>query len=241
MDDTRYGRIIWLSRLLSSSPDVTIANSEAGAAFHRARGFRSQRSMVIENGIDTDKIKPNPAVRKQVRAELGLADDAVVVIHVARVDPMKDHASFLAAMTRLPSVAGIMVGEGTRELAPPPNVQALGLRRDTEQLYAAADIVASTSAFGEGFSNVIAEGMSAGLIPVATDVGDARRIVADSGYIVPPHDSGAFERAIAAVTALSQVERARRGAMARQRIVADFALESAIERYFQLYSAGVVG
>ena len=86
---------------------------------------------------------------------------------------MKDHATFLAAMAELPSLTGVMVGEGTSELAAPPNVRALGRRRDTPALYAAADIVASTSAFGEGFSNVIAEGMSAGLVPVATDVGDA--------------------------------------------------------------------
>ncbi len=53
-------------------------------------------------------------------------------------------------------------------------------------LYPIADIVVSSSAFGEGFSNAVAEGMSAGLIPVATDVGDTMRIIGDTGHLVPP-------------------------------------------------------
>ena len=91
-----------------------------------------------------------------------------------------------------------------------------------QRLYAAADVVASTSAFGEGFSNAIAEGMSAGLIPVATDVGDARRIVGDTGFVVPPRNPGAFAEAIGAVAAMPKAERSRKGALARERILVAF-------------------
>ena len=237
MDDERYGRMIRFSGLVSRSVDVVVANSEAGLTFHRDRGYRPKRFVVIDNGINTDKFRPNPAIREQVRAELGIAGPTIVVIHVARVDPMKDHANFLAAMARVPSVAGIMVGNGTQDLAAPPNVRALGLRRDTARLVAAADIVASTSAFGEGFSNVIAEGMSAGLVPVATDVGDARRIVGDAGWIVAPGDPAAFAGAIGEVAALSEAERRRRGLAARERIVANFTLAQATDAFARLYAA----
>ncbi len=237
MDERRYGRVIRLSALLSRSPDVVIVNSEAGAGFHRMHGFRPSNLIVIGNGIDTAKFRPAKGLRAQVRAELGILADAVVVIHVARVDPMKDHATFLAAMARLPEASALMVGEGTPALQAPPNVRALGLRRDAERLYAAADIVASTSAFGEGFSNVIAEGMAAGLIPVATDVGDAGRIIGDAGSLVPTRDPDAFYRALAAIVALSKDERARKGALARARIMSQFALDLAVDRYFRLYSA----
>jgi glycosyltransferase involved in cell wall biosynthesis len=237
MDEARYGRIVRLSALLSRLPDLVIANSQAGAAFHLARGLRPQRLEVVDNGIDTRRFRPDPALRKRVRAELAIADDALVVIHVARVDPMKDHDNFLAAMAQLPSVAGIMVGDGTQALSAPSNVRALGLRRDTERFYAAADAVASSSAFGEGFSNVIAEGMSTGLVPVATDVGDARRIVGETGFIVPPRDPQALARAIGEAASLPRTEFAQRAASARARILANFSLDTAIERYRQLYSA----
>jgi glycosyltransferase involved in cell wall biosynthesis len=237
MDEGRYGRLIWWSALLSRSVDVVVANSEAGAKFHRERGFRPKRFAVIDNGIDTAKFRPDPANRKRMRAELGITDGEVVVIDVARVDPMKDHENFLAAMAQLPSTVGIVVGHGTQDLPVPPNVRALGVRHDTDRLLAAADVIVSTSAFGEGFSNVIAEGMSAGLVPVATDVGDACRIIGDAGYIVPARNPGAFAQAVAAVAALPKDERLRRGALARDRILSNFALDLATDRYFQLYSA----
>lgn len=241
MDETRYGRVIRLSGLLSSLPDAIVANSQAGAAFHREHGFRAKRFVVIDNGIDTAKFWPDTALRKQVRTELAFADDALVVIHVARVDPMKDHASFLSAMARLPSVTGVMVGSGTEKLSAPANVRALGLRRDTERLFAAADVVASTSAFGEGFSNVIAEGMSAGLVPIATDIGDARRIVGRTGHVIPPRDAAALVAAIAAEASLTPTERRSRGARARARITENFSLTRSLDLYEQLYLAGSRG
>ncbi|MEJ2374257.1 MAG: glycosyltransferase [Pseudolabrys sp.] len=237
MDERRYGRLIRCSAFFSRSVDVVVANSEAGSIFHRRRGLQPRRFAVIDNGIDTDKFRPEPAIRKEVRAELGIGDDAVVVIHVARVDPMKDHATFLATMVELPSVRGILVGHGTQELAAPANVQVLGLRHDIARLLAAADIIASTSAFGEGFSNVVAEGMSAGLVPVATDVGDARRIVGETGPVVPPRDPAAFARAVAEVAALTADERHRRGLAARERIVTNFTLAKAVDDYARLYAA----
>jgi glycosyltransferase involved in cell wall biosynthesis len=239
MDEGRYGRLIRWSGLVSKFVDVVIANSEAGVEFHRSRGFRPKRFMVIDNGINIKKFHPDAAIYRQVRAELGISEDAIVVIHVARVDPMKDHANFLAAMARVPTVIGILVGSGTQDLSLPPNVRALGLRHDVERLLAAADVIASTSAFGEGFSNAIAEGMSAGLIPIATDVGDSRRIIGDVGTVVPPRDPDAFSQAIAAVASLPKDERSRRGVLARERILSHFALDLAIDRYFQLYAATI--
>jgi glycosyltransferase involved in cell wall biosynthesis len=240
MDARRYGRVIRLSALLSRQVDAVIANSQAGVDFHRARGFRPKRFELIANGIDTDRFRPDPQVRTEMRRSLGIPDDAVVVLHVARVDPMKDHATFLAAMAglaqRMPSVAGVMVGAGTEALALPCNVRALGLRRDTERLYAAADIVASTSAFGEGFSNVIAEGMSAGLVPVATDVGDARHIVGDTGWIVPPRDPDAFAAAVDEAVRLPAAERQRRGLAARARIMENFTPSRAADAFARLYA-----
>jgi glycosyltransferase involved in cell wall biosynthesis len=236
MDEKRYGRILWLSKMLSRAPQLVIANSEAGVAFHRERGFNPKQFEVLDNGVDTIKFKPDAAMRKKFRGAFGIADGAVVVIHIARVDPMKDHENFLAAMSRLPQVQAILVGSGTQTLALPNNVRALGPRDDIAQLLTAADIIASTSAFGEGFSNAIAEGMCAGLVPVATDVGDAHRIVGDTGAVVPPASPDAFAQALAEMASLSPRQRAQKGAAARERIISHFNLGAAIDRYFQLYA-----
>ena len=236
MDVNRYDRIIRWSARLSQQVDVVVANSEAGIVFHRKYGFRPRRFEMISNGVDVEKFRPDASARMHVRAELGLADEAVVALHVARTDPMKDHANFLAAMAQLPSVTGVMVGAGTRDLNAPANVHALGRRRDTARLYAGADIVVSSSAFGEGFSNVVAEGMSAGLVPVATDVGDSGRIVGETGWVVGPHDLGALAKAIGAAASLPPAERRNRGLRARERISALFTLDNATDAFARLYA-----
>ena len=98
MEDVRYANLIRICALFSRWPDVMVTNPEAGANFHTAHGYRPRRIVVIPNGIDTNKFCPDPITRSALRAELGLGDK-VVVVHVARIDPMKDHATFLEAMT----------------------------------------------------------------------------------------------------------------------------------------------
>ena len=235
MDAARYGRLNAICARLSHWPQIVIANSHAGVHAHLECGYRPRRIEVIGNGIDTGRFRPSPDLRREVRLELGLPHDAVVAIHVARIDPMKDHATFLAAMAKTSNVTALLAGAGTQELAHLPKVRALGLRHDIERLYPAADLVVSSSAFGEGFSNSVAEGMSAGLIPIATDVGDARAIVGEAGFIVPVGDADALAAAIDAVASMAPDERLRHGLAARAHVEGNFTIEMAIEAFARLY------
>jgi len=238
VDVARYGRVVRLGAMLSRWPDLMIANSQAGAQFHIDHGFRPRRMVVIGNGVDTQKFRPDAEARAALRALLGIPADAVVAIHAARVDPMKDHPALLAAMAAVPHVHGLLVGAGTEALRVPENVRALGLRRDLARLYASADIVVSSSSFGEGFSNAVAEGMSVGLIPVATDVGDAREIVGDTGYMVAPGDVASLAGALAAAASGSAADRLARGLRARARMIGQFPLSMTIDAYARLYDSG---
>jgi glycosyltransferase involved in cell wall biosynthesis len=239
MDRGRYGWLMRLNAFLSNWPDLVIANSKAGAAYHLGLGYRPRRLEVIVNGIDTEKFRPDPEARKAVRAELDIPADAVVAIHVARVDPMKDHATFLAAMRTIPQVQAILVGSGTDQLTMPSNVRELGLRSDTAHLYAAADMVVSTSAFGEGFSNAIGEGLSAGLVPIATDSGDVRIIIGDTGAVVATGDAVALASRIVAEATVPPEQRHAHGLAARARIEQEFPLSRAVEAFARLYGAAI--
>lgn len=231
-----YGRLLRINAKLSAWPDLVLANSQTGLDFHLRQGYRPRRTDVIPNGVNVVKFQPDRADRAVLRAELGLPEDAVVAIHVARLNPMKDHASFLKAMQAIPQMRGLLVGAGTETLDLPGNVTALGLRTDVERLYRCADIVVSSSAFAEGFSNVLAEGMSSGLIPVATDVGDARSLVGDTGQVVPIRDPDALAKALS--TEAVRPDRDDRKARARARVIENFALERAVERFAKLYEQG---
>jgi glycosyltransferase involved in cell wall biosynthesis len=241
MDAERYGRLIRWSATFSGWPDVVVSNSKAGLDFHMVSGYRPRQTIVIANGIDTGRFLPDASARAALRAELAIPEDAVVVIHAARVDPMKDHATLFQTMEKIPNAVGIMAGYRTDTLKAPANLRALGLRHDLQRLYAAADIVVSTSAFGEGFSNAVAEGMSTGLIPVSTDVGDARSIVGDTGHVVPARDPAAMADVISRVMALSAADRLAQGLRARARISEHFSMAAAVDQYERLYLSVAAG
>jgi glycosyltransferase involved in cell wall biosynthesis len=241
MDWRSYGLglalIVKACALLSRWPDVVTANSAAGLKSHLALGYCPRRAEVVANGVDVDEFRPDAAARRAVRTELGIPDDAIVLVHVARVHAMKDHGSFLTAIAALPELSALLVGAGTENLPSARNLLRLGHRHDVARFFAAADFVVSSSRFGEGFSNVLAEGMACGLPAVATDVGDAKLIIGETGLVVPPERPDALAAAIRTLAAESAMVRAERGSRARARIVENFALEHPIRRYVELYES----
>lgn len=142
MDLSRYSfglrAVIRACAALSRRPDLVTANSAAGMRAHEALGYRPQQTEIVPNGVDVARYAPDPQARALMRAELGIPVDAVVVAHVARVDPMKDHESFLRAMRAVPDVHALLIGRGTEDLADAPNLHRLGTRSDVPALLAAA-------------------------------------------------------------------------------------------------------
>ena len=238
-----------LSRL-SSMPDAVIVNSLAGQRFHQSLGYRPKRWEHIPNGIDTSELRPDEAARRRLRAALGIEEDMIAIGLPARYHPMKDHTTFLAAAAKLaqrrPEVVFALVGAGiepgNRELTEAiaahgleHRVRLLGERQDMRAVYPGFDIAASSSAFGEGWPNVIGEAMSCGVPCVATDSGDSADILGPTGLVVPPRNPPALAAAWERLAALGPDERRRLGAEARERIVRHYDLAAVIGCYEALY------
>lgn len=104
-----------------------------------------------------------------------------------------------------------------------------GPRLDMPAVLSALDIASSSSAFGEGFSNAIAESMACERPCVVTDVGDSARIVGEVGEVAPPRDPKALAGALARM--LSRVDEDREiGRQARVRILSEFTVEHMVTR-----------
>jgi glycosyltransferase involved in cell wall biosynthesis len=114
----------------------------------------------------------------------------------------------------------------------------LGRRDDVPELLAACDVTVSSSAFGEGFPNVVAEGMACGTPVAATDAGDAARIVDGAGLIVPPRDPSALAEAIRTLLQEPPEKRADRSRLARRRIEERFSLARAVSAFDALHRNG---
>ena len=236
-----YGRgLRWTLGLCvrySHVPDMVVANSEAGLKAHVDLGYQPRHSRVIDNGIDTARFRPDAASRAEVRAELAIDSGVKLVAHVARVDPMKDHETLLTAMRELPDVELLLIGLGTESLAARPGWHGLGRRADVPRLLSTCDLLGASSAYGEGFSNPLAAGMASGLPAIATDVGDAARIVGRTGQIVPPRDSQALAKAIHELAFERPDVHAERCIKARNSIENRFSMAANLEAFEQVYAS----
>jgi glycosyltransferase involved in cell wall biosynthesis len=244
MDVRHYRRALgWTLKACakrSARPDAVVANSFAGRDAHRTLGFAPRAFLVIPNGIDTERFRPDAEARARERAHLRVPDDKPLVLHVARVDPMKDHSTLMAVATALPDIQFVMAGTGTDKMDRPPNLIALGSRRDMPSLYAAADLCLSTSIFGEGFPNAVAESMACGIPVVATDIGDSNRIIGDIGAIVSPRDVSGMVTAIDRILTEPKSKRATHASAIRKRIEDCYSLARMVSRFDALHLHGTL-
>ena len=94
-----------------------------------------------------------------------------------------------------------------------------------------------TSSFGEGFPNVIGEAMACGVPCVATDVGDSKLIIGETGIIVPARDPQKLSGAWISLLNMDDKNRVELGLTARQRIIKHYHLEMIQKKYLDLYDS----
>lgn len=245
----------WLSRLipllearLSRVADVIVANSRAGKDWAHSRGFPPDKIIVIENGIDTERFRFDAAGRMRLRSEWKVGAGETVIGLVARLDVMKDHRNFLQACALLAAkrkdLRFVCIGGGPVDYQAELKALAghLGIedrliwghaRQDMPVAYSAMDIACSSSAFGEGFSNAVAEAMACERPCVVTDVGDSARIVGEVGEVAPPRD--AIGLAAAMTKMLARIEgNTEIGSQARAKVVGEFSMERMVLRSEQV-------
>ena len=236
-----------LSRRL---PVKIVCCAQRALDVHATLGYDRERMEVIPNGFDLARFRPMPDLAGEVRQELNIDPNALVIGLVGRFHPQKGHAVFIEAARLLirnqPDTHFVLCGDGVDWQNPPlaetisqaglgERFRLLGRREDMPRLSQGLDVATSSSLCGEGFSNTIGEAMACGLPCVVTDVGDSASIVGDTGRVVPPGDAQALTEAWRRLAILGAEGRKKLGELARQRMETHFSLPVIIERYQQLY------
>ena len=103
-ENKRTISLIRFSARLSNRPSAIIHNSEAGALDHEEIGYAKERRVVIGNGFNLERFRPDPLQGDKLRAEWEIPSDAVVVGNVARFHPMKDQGQLVRAGAQIPGV-----------------------------------------------------------------------------------------------------------------------------------------
>ena len=233
----RFKLIVWNLFLPARGPFVLaacsnpVANSFTGQPFY----WRA-RIVVVPN--------PIPAVPP---VDTGANDPSPRIGMVARLDPIKDHASLLRSLplvvARFPSLRFELVGDGilrgklealATSLGVGQNVRFLGEVQDVRAAVEGWSLFVYATSAAEGFGNALAEALMAGLPCVASDLPVMREVCGEHGaHYVSPDDPAALAEAVIDLLGNAAARRSL-GQAARSRALAHFQSRTVAVRYLAL-------
>ena len=240
------GRRLWLRRATGHLTHAYVAVSKATADVARENHeCDPSRLHVILNGVDLAAYGVDARARREVRAELGIPENAIVVGTVGRVSVEKDHAHLVRAMAPLlgPDIRLVIVGDGAEmsrlrdeSASLGDRIVLTGMRSDIPRLLASFDVFALSSK-SEGLPVAMLEAMASGLAIVSTDVGGVSEVLegGKAGRLVSAGDESALR---AALDGLVHDTDGRRELAGRARRRAEhYALDRAVDAYLALYES----
>jgi glycosyltransferase involved in cell wall biosynthesis len=252
-----YRETGWLKNLYNgvmARADVVIANSEYTASSIRTRyGKPDPGIAVIYRGVDFERFVPDHATLARaaaLRHAWGIAPSQRIVLHAARLTPLKgqptviEAARLLAQTARLDGVAFVLAGSGegrnsyATSLAEQINqaglqehVRLVGHLDDMPAAFAAAHLALMVSIEPEGFGRVSAEAQAMGCPVIVSEIGALPETVLTmpqtcrnsiTGWLVKPGDAVGLADCVARALAISEGERSEMGRRARARVLARF-------------------
>ena len=266
---TYMGRATRLARFGPGRGPVHIARLGGYYALHPYRhahaliaNTKGLCDWLVRNGIPADRVHhiynfvdPARPVSAEyistLRAELGLPDDALVIITAGRFVPVKGLVHLIDALTKLPAEIGgrplwlALLGEGALGTDLKRQAESSGIggrivwagwRRDPGPFFQMADLVVFPSLEEETLGNVILEAWAWSKPLVTSLFRGAREIVrhGEDAWCVPCADAEAMARGIEAMLRDPAMagEFARHG---RDRVLAEFARGPIMDRYLDLY------
>ena len=180
-------------KLLTKQADVNISVATSSQATGK-KYFPEFESVVVNNGINQDRFNPRLHF-KNVRQELGIREDEIVALFIARFihqkQPIKLVKAFIKAAPQLNTLRLLMVGDGDQQAEAIELAKESGLgdriifqsfRQDVPDVLAAADIFVLPSLW-EGLPIGLLEAMAMGKAIIGTQVDG-------TSEVIHPHENG---------------------------------------------------
>jgi glycosyltransferase involved in cell wall biosynthesis len=201
----------------------------------------------VPDGVDIHR--QVTAASRDTLETLGIPREAPFVVQVAQLVGHKDPLNFVRAMARarerVPTVHGLLVGDGPlrgevereiHDLGLHGAVHLAGYRTDADALLAAAD-VATLSSREEGMGSVLLDALAFAVPIAATRAGGIPEVVVDgeSGLLAERENPAALGDAIASILADPQLGARFRAASATR--VREFSVERMAERTISVYES----
>lgn len=228
----------WLERRAAPATDKFISVCDAMTDQYVAAGVASRDKFVtVYSGFDVEPFLKPPRPPQEVRAELGLKPDDVVIGKVARLFPLKGHEFLVRAakpvVERCPNVRFLLVGDGILRPQFEAELTAAGIRdkfvfaglvppTKVPELIHAMDVVVHTSVW-EGLARVLPQGLIAGKPVVSYDIDGAKEVVipGETGILVPSQSIGELAEALCTLAGDAAL-RAKLGAAGKEKFTDQF-------------------
>lgn len=233
----------WLARYTDAL--ITI-NQEDYALAKRKMKLRNGGKVYYVPGVGVDSHKfGNATIDKAVkRRELGILEDAVLLLSVGELNNNKNHETVIRAISDM-DVHYIIAGQGElqqhletliEELNLRDRVKLLGFRSDVKELYEVADIFVFPS-FREGLSLSVMEAMASGLPCVASRIRGNSDLLenTEGGFLCDPRDASEFAEKLNLLAANAAL-REKMGSSNRMAIQ-NFSTETVIREMQKIYVA----
>lgn len=248
--DPNISRIQYLiEKFMSVFTERAIACSEYAARFlHDKKGMRSDKIVVIPNGIPLDKFRRTD--RSLVRLEFqryGISTDDLVVGIVGMLHENKGHQYFIQAARmareKYPNMKFLIVGDGEirnylEEIVSENHLEKtvifLGHQHDMVKIFNAIDILVSAS-ISETAPLSIIEAMSTRKAIITTDCGGGSEIIQDNvtGMVVPVRNPEAiFDKIDYFMSNREEMERVSENAYLESR---KYSIDKNVERIQNIY------
>ncbi|MHB1287245.1 MAG: glycosyltransferase [Leptospirales bacterium] len=224
-----------------------MANSKAVFdATHRQEGISTEKMVLIRNGIDAGRFRPDPD--RKWRTSLGIPENALVFGTVSGLRKIKAVdlllQAFRSVRERVPEAFLIVAGDGpeasdlhtmAQRLKIMDSLKFLGRRLDVETILPAFDVFVMSS-LSEGFPNAVLEAMACGVPVIATSVGGIRELVIpeETGRLVPPNNIKELVEAMVRIAENPSV-RAEFSLNARQYVEKHFQFETIAHQLKEMY------
>jgi glycosyltransferase involved in cell wall biosynthesis len=239
-------------RLSQWLPDRVAAVSHGvGDAYRSARMVTARRLIIIPNGVDVERWRPDPAARNEWRRRHGFGDE-FLWFAAGRLDAVKDYPALLWAMMEVPRAAHLVVAgagpEETRlrrlaiEFGLESRVRFLGFEPEVLGWMQAADAFVLASRW-EGLPMSLLEAGACALPAVATDVAGSREIIVhgETGFLAPAGNSLALRSAMIRTMRVGTAARCAMGQRARRGVVEHFSLDGVLDRWEAVYEELLAG
>lgn len=242
--------VIKAGSMFSTFADSIIYNSKKSQDQHESIGFSRVNGDYIPNGFNSLLWNNNDFKKELTKRELEIPKNSLVVGYIGRYHQMKNIELLFKAVDDIlkkdTNIFFLVIGKNTDirnpelkpyyDRLPPAQVLSLGERTDIPRIIRCMDLLCLTSAWGEGFPNVIGEAMLSGVPCVVTDIGDSSLIVGETGWTVPSNNIELLTKAINSALSESACERNSRSLLARKRIEDNYDISNIVKQYHDIYS-----